>query len=223
VVVVTPLQAKYLDGMTPLHLTPGDADALLFDLGRVVFDIDFSKALGAWAGHAKCSPAEIAARFVRDEAYRQHETGTISDEAYFDSLRAALGIAISHDQFLEGWNAIFAGEMEGIAAELERAAEHFPLYVFSNTNRPHVDYFTTAYARTLKPFRELFYSSSIGLRKPDAAAFDHVVKAMGVPASRVLFFDDLAENVESARIVGIKAVQVKSSRDVADALTALGI
>src|SRR5690349_11121596 len=132
--------------MTPPRLSPGDADALLFDLGRVVLDIDFSKALACWAGHAGCSPAEIAGRFVRDEAYRHHEIGAISDEAYFDSVRAALDIAISHDQFIEGWNAIFAGEMEGIAAQLARAAKHFPLYVFSNTNRPHVDYFTRAYA-----------------------------------------------------------------------------
>jgi glucose-1-phosphatase len=46
---------------------------------------------------------------------------------------------------------------------------------------------------------------------------------MGVPASRVVFFDDLAENVEGARARGLKAVLVKSSRDVADALTALGV
>jgi FMN phosphatase YigB (HAD superfamily) len=213
----------YLSAMTPPRLSPGDADALLFDLGRVVFNIDFSKALACWAGHAGCQSSDIADRFVRDEHYKHHEIGTISDEAYFDSLRRALGIAISHDQFLEGWNAIFAGEMEGIAPLLARAAQHLPLYVFSNTNRPHVTYFSTAYADTLKPFRELYYSSSIGHRKPDAAGFDHVVGAMGVPASRVVFFDDLAENVEGARARGLKAVHVKSSRDVADALTALGI
>ena len=88
--------------MTPARLSPGDADALLFDLGRVVLKIDFEKALACWAGHAGCEPAEIAARFVRDETYQHHERGTISDQAYFDSLRTALGIAISHDQFLEG-------------------------------------------------------------------------------------------------------------------------
>jgi putative hydrolase of the HAD superfamily len=44
-----------------------------------------------------------------------------------------------------------------------------------------------------------------------------------MPASRVVFFDDLAENVEGARARGLKAVQVKSSHDVAGALTALGI
>jgi len=46
---------------------------------------------------------------------------------------------------------------------------------------------------------------------------------MGVPASRIVFFDDLAANIESARALGLKAVLVKSSRDIADALTALGI
>ena len=71
-------------------------------------------------------------------------------------------------------------------------------------------------------FREMYLSSTIGLRKPDAAAYDHVVKAIGVPASRIVFFDDLAENVEAARR-GAHAVQVKSSADVAHALDALGI
>jgi HAD superfamily hydrolase (TIGR01549 family) len=209
--------------MTPPRLSPGDADALLFDLGRVVLDIDFSKALACWAGHAGCTPSDIAPRWAIDEAYHHHERGTISDEAFFEGLRRSLGIAITDEQFLEGWNAIFAGEMDGIAPLLERAARHFPLYVYSNTNRAHVAHFTRIHAHTLKPFRELFYSSSIGMRKPEAAAFDHVVKAMGVPASRIVFFDDLAENVESARSLGIKAVQVKSSRDIADALTALGV
>ncbi len=209
--------------MTPPRLCPGDADALLFDLGRVVLKIDFPRALACWAGHAGCQPSEIAARWAIDETYHHHERGTISDEAFFDELRRSLGIAISDAQFLEGWNAIFAGEMDGIAPLLERAARHLPLYVFSNTNRAHVAHFTQIHAETLKPFRELYYSSSIGHRKPDAAGFDHVVSEIGVPASRIVFFDDLAENIDGARARGIKAVHVTTSRDVADALAALGI
>jgi len=209
--------------MTFPPLSPGDADALLFDLGRVVVDIDFSKALACWAGHAGREPSGLAARFVRDESYRHHEVGTISDEAYFDGLRNSLGIAITNEQFLEGWNAIFAGEMNGITPLLARAAKHLPLYAFSNTNRPHVAYFSKAYADLLKPFRELYLSSTIGLRKPDAAAFDHVVKAIGVPASRIVFFDDVSENVEGARARGLRAVQVKSVSDISNTLFALGI
>jgi putative hydrolase of the HAD superfamily len=113
--------------------------------------------------------------------------------------------------------------MPGIAPLLARAAKHMPLYAFSNTNRPHVEHFSKAHGDLLSHFRELYLSSTIGLRKPDAAAYDHVVKAIGVPASRILFFDDLAENVEGARARGLLAVQVKSSADVANALDALGI
>ena len=204
-------------------LSPGSADALLFDLGRVVLDIDFSKAIACWAGHAGCEPDAIVGRYVRDEAYRLHEVGKISDEDYFQSLRSSLGIGISDTQFLEGWNAIFAGEMPDIAELLPRAAKQMPLYAFSNTNRPHIDYFSKEYAGVLGHFRELYLSSSIGLRKPDAAAFDHVVTAIGVPPGRIVFFDDLAENVEGARACGLTAVHVTSPTDVGSALKALGI
>jgi len=209
--------------MTPSPLAPGSADALLFDLGRVVLDIDFSKAVGCWASYAGCAPSDIIARYVRGAAYQDHETGRISDADYFDSLRASLGINITDAQFLEGWNAIFAGEMPGIADLLARAANHLPLYAFSNTNQPHVDHFSQVHADVLRHFREIYLSSTIGLRKPDRDAYDHVVGAIGVPASRILFFDDLAENIAGARACGMMAVHVRSPTDVADALAALGI
>ena len=54
-------------------------------------------------------------------------------------------------------------------------------------------------------------------------AYDHVVKEIGVPAARIVFFDDSADNIEGARARGLVAVHVTSTRDVADALAALGI
>src|ERR1700737_3762697 len=101
-------------------LSPASADALLFDFGPVVLDIDFSKAPPCWAGHARCTPAELVARFVREESYRHHEVGKIDDAVYFESLRQSLGIKLSDAQMLEGWNAIFAGEMPGIGPLLAR-------------------------------------------------------------------------------------------------------
>jgi putative hydrolase of the HAD superfamily len=209
--------------MTLPSLSPGAADALLFDLGRVVLDIDFNKTLACWAAHAGCEPAQLVGRFARDDIYHRHERGEIKDAEFFAALRTSLGVELSDAQFLKGWNAIFAGEMPGIAPLLERAAKRLPLYAFSNTNGAHVAHFSAAFAEVLGHFREIFLSSRIGLRKPDAAAYDHVVKAIGVPAQRIVFFDDLPENIEGARARGLTAVHVTSPDDVAHALDALGI
>lgn len=204
-------------------LVPDSADVLLFDLGRVVLDIDFNRVLANWAGHAGREVAHLVGPFSPDDAWRRHERGEITDAEFFAGLRNSLGIGISDDQFLEGWNAIFTGEMPGIAAALARAGAKLPLYAFSNTNGAHVEHFSKAYADVLGHFREVFLSSTIGLRKPEAAAYDHVVNAIGVPASRIVFFDDSADNIAGARARGLTAVHVTSPDDVAKALTALGI
>ena len=204
-------------------LLPSSADALLFDLGRVVLDTDFDRVMARWGSHAGCRPAELANRFVVNDSFKHHETGRIDDATFFANLRDQLGIGITDAEFLEGWNAIFAGEMPGIAQLLAGAAKRMPLYAFSNTNPAHVAHFSIAYADVLSHFREIFLSSSIGLRKPDAEAYDHVVRAIGVPASRILFFDDSAANIEGARARGLGAIHVTSTDDVARALTALGI
>jgi putative hydrolase of the HAD superfamily len=202
---------------------PRSADVLLFDLGRVVLDISFDRVMACWAGHAGCTPADLATRFIVDDSFKDHEIGRIDDAAFFARLRQSLGITLTDAQFLEGWNAIFTGEMPGIAPLLAGAARRMPLYAFSNTNPAHVAHFSQAYADVLSHFREIFLSSTIGVRKPDGEAYDHVIKAIGVPASRILFFDDSAANIEGARARGLSAIHVTSTDDVARALTALGI
>ncbi|KIZ37132.1 MULTISPECIES: HAD-IA family hydrolase [Rhodopseudomonas] len=209
--------------MMTMDLKIGAADALLFDLGRVVIDIDFERTLARWAHHAGCRPEDLAIRFSRDDVYQRHERGELDDAEFFARLREALGLTLSDAQLLDGWNATFIGAMPGIVPLLMRAAKHVPLYALSNTNPAHVAHFSQHFADLLGHFRDVFLSSNIGLRKPDAAAFAHVVAAIGIEAERIVFFDDLIENIEGARACGLIAVQVRSSDDVARALDALGL
>jgi glucose-1-phosphatase len=192
--------------------------ALLFDLGRVIFDIDFNHAFTTWAGYASCDPAQLKARYSHDVAYKSHEVGNINSSDYFQSLRNSLGININDSQFLEGWNSIFLDEMEEIAVHLTSAGKALPLYAFSNSNAAHETYWSQRYAKTLSHFTTIFVSSTIKLRKPDADAFHFVAKEIGVAPKDVLFFDDSLENVEGAHRVGMQAVQVISHQTVPQTL-----
>ena len=198
-------------------------DALLFDIGNVIIDIDFKRAFARWAELARTDAAALRDRFSMDAPYRQHEIGAIDAAAYFASLRASLGIDLTDAQFLEGWNAIFIAEAPGISALLARAATRIPLYGFTNTNRAHLAWWKPRFADAMTHFRHVFASCEIGLRKPDAAAFAHIVREIDVPAERILFFDDTLENVEGARVSGLQAVHVRSRDDVPETLAALGL
>jgi len=185
------------------------AQALVFDLGGVLVDIDFGRAFAAWGAAADVPAAALAARFSVDDACCAHERGEIDDAAYFAHLRRSLGIDLSDDEMLTGWNAIIGEPTPGIEALVGMLAERFPLYVFSNTNPAHVAHFTPRLAALLAHFRRTFTSCDLGARKPEAEAFARLATSIGVPAARLVFFDDVEQNVAGARRAGLQAFQVR--------------
>ncbi len=189
-------------------------DALLFDLGGVIVDIDFRRVFEAWSADSGVPAATLESRFSMDAYYERHERGEIPVADYFESLRSSLGIRLTDKQFERGWNAVFVGEVPGIARLLRRAQVHFPLYVFSNSNAAHHAYWARQYAPTLCVFRKVFVSSDLGRRKPEPEAYAAVARAMGMPLPGILFFDDLEDNVEAAKKIGMQAVHIKSFADI---------
>ena len=196
------------------------ADALLFDIGNVLYGVDFNLAFQRWAGHASCDAALLRGRFAVDSHLKRYETGEIGSEEYFASLRTSLGISLSDEQFLDGWNAIFLDETPDISPVLARAAARLPLYAVSNSNHAHEQVWSKRYAGTLAHFRKIFVSSKIGVRKPDPAAFQLVVEEIGVPAARIVFFDDSLANIEGALACGLQAVHIRTPADVPAAIAA---
>ena len=200
---------------------PDSIDALLFDLGGVVIDIDFDRVFARWGRDARCDPVAIKARFALDAFYERHERGEIDAQAYFAGLRRSLDLELTDEQFADGWNEIFVGEIPGMAAVLRRAGERLPLYLFSNSNQAHQLVWSRRFTGVLGLFRRVFVSSDLGRRKPEPEAFRTVAAAIGVPPQRILFFDDSPENVAGARAAGLRAVHVRSMDDVEEGLRPL--
>jgi putative hydrolase of the HAD superfamily len=189
-------------------------DALLFDLGGVLVEIDFGRAFGHWARCAGVDAGRLRERFSMDAFYVQHEIGRIDAAAYFESLRRSLEVDLDDAQFEEGWSGIFVREVPGIRTVLEEAARLRPLYVFSNTNPSHHRAWASRFPEVLAPFRQIFVSNELGKRKPEPEAFHAVSQAIDVPPEHILFFDDTLDNVNGALAVGMQAVHVQALADI---------
>jgi putative hydrolase of the HAD superfamily len=131
----------------------GSVRALLFDLGGVVIELDFKQAFRVWAERASRDPAELGGRFGFDEAYKQHERGDLDAAAYFTALRRNLGLRLSDDDIVSGWNDIHIAPVPGMAALLSAASQRFPVYAFTNSNPTHKRVWAGRFAKELSIFR----------------------------------------------------------------------
>ncbi|HNX26446.1 MAG TPA: HAD-IA family hydrolase, partial [Phycisphaerae bacterium] len=117
---------------------------------------------------------------------------------------------IGYEEFLDSWYALLGEEYPQVREAYERL--NVPLYVLSNINDVHADYLHGRW------FEEIsiacWMSNEIGMDKPSREVFEFVLGQIKCQPSELLFFDDIAENVQSAASLGINAVLVKNPDDV---------
>jgi putative hydrolase of the HAD superfamily len=56
-------------------------------------------------------------------------------------------------------------------------------------------------------FDVLVWSFELGLAKPDPAIYRHTISKLGVKPEEALFIDDKRENIETARALGLQAIE----------------
>lgn len=153
--------------------------ALLFDLGGVLIDIDFARALNAWAPFSALSGIELRDAFQFDQAYERHERGELPSSEYFAHLRSALRLSASLREIEDGWNSIFVQEIATTRQLVQRVQQQLPCYAFTNTNGSHMARWSALFPEVVGSFGQIFASHQLGLRKPEPRAFQEVCRAMG--------------------------------------------
>ncbi len=195
-----------------------EVQALLFDLGGVVIEIDFDRVLKRWEPISKLSFTELKATFHFDTAYERHERGEIEAAEYFAHLRDFLQLDASDDEIAAGWNAVFVADLPEVLAAIAQARAELPCYAFTNTNPTHLAAWKAGFPAAFNGFDKIFISSDLGVRKPERRAFDAITADIGVAHEQILFFDDTFENTTGAREAGLQTVYVQSPEDVCNVL-----
>ena len=186
--------------------------ALLLDLGNVVLEVDFRRTFRHWSRAAGVPVEQLHERWQLDAAYRAHETGELAFEEYIAALGARLGIDMPMADWLQGWNDLFVAPFPGVQRRL--AEVDMPLYAFTNTNPTHEIEWRRRYPQALTHFEEIYVSSTIGLRKPDRLAYEHVAEIMGYAPEEILFLDDTRENIDGAVAAQLNVEWIRSEADV---------
>lgn len=197
---------------------------ILFDLGNVVIKINFDKCFHQWAKASGGTASELKKLFIFDEAYKRHEKNEISGMEYYKHVCTILKMSISYDEFLLGWNSIFEESISETVEFIREASGSLNLSVLTNSNLLHREKYLNLYESELKLFKNVFCSSQIKLRKPDAETFLYILNELKISEGQLVFVDDLFENIEGARALGIKSVYFQDPKQaVAELRNLLGM
>ncbi|MCZ7647901.1 MAG: HAD-IA family hydrolase [Planctomycetota bacterium] len=201
-----------------------EIEAVIFDLGRVLIDFEWRRAEALWARMAATDFGTLRARILGGTDFHGYERGELDTQAYFAQVRAVCDEPLDFTEFKAAWNAIFIDEIEPTVSLARRlhASGRVKVGILSNTNALHAE-FLRARMPLLGELAHVFLSQEIGARKPEAAAYRHVLRGMGVAAERSVFVDDMEENVAAASRLGMHGVLASSPQAVREALERLGL
>jgi putative hydrolase of the HAD superfamily len=183
--------------------------AMVFDLGRVLVNFDFSRGYQALEPLCPYSVEEIRNRLGATPLVENFETGLVEPHDFVAQLAEMLHFDIPYDRFCTIWSSIFA---ETLIPEslLENLAARYRLLMLSNTNAIHFPMICQAYP-LVRHFHDFILSYEVKAMKPRREIFECAIERAGCRAEECFYTDDIAEYVQAARRLGIDAVQFQSA------------
>lgn len=187
---------------------------IIFDLGGVIINIDYNKSIKAFRKLGKSNSIIEFNQKEQSELFDKLETGNISPEAYRAQLREKYLLEATDEQIDEAWNAMLLDIPKERIDLLLELGKKYRIYLLSNTNAIHLQKFNEIVAHSFtipnldSLFEQVYYSHLVGMRKPDAVIFEHVVNENGLQKEETLFIDDSIQHIESAKLAGIQTLHL---------------
>jgi len=196
-------------------------NALLFDLGGVIVDLDYNKTIEAFEAIGLEDAEHLYNQFNQSKIFDEFEIGSISREEFMGLLQEKIPQKVSQSKIKEAWNAMILGFEKSKLEQIKRYSEKMPCYLLSNTNEIHLEYIQTLLQEV--PFKNLellftkcYYSHIIGRRKPHRETFEWVLNDMGSSPEEVLFIEDSPQHIRGAEKAKIKTLHFTNGRRLED-------
>jgi FMN phosphatase YigB (HAD superfamily) len=172
---------------------------VVFDLGKVLLDFDYTIALGRIASRSRFSVDQLKSLLLETPLLHSYESGQIDSREFFERFARKAGFADGYPAFRESFADIFSPIQPMIELQGELRESGTPTFVLSNTNEIAVSHIRERY-RFFSGFDGYVFSYQEGVMKPEAAIYSALERSLArfAPAPRVLYLDDRSENVEAA-------------------------
>ena len=196
--------------------------AIIFDIGRVLIQVDIHHAMARFASGLKLAPQEVWSAIEKDSRWPDWQEGRITPQDWHLHLSKRLGGSLTFEQFKQVWNSALAPEPIQPEPFLEKLSKNYRLALLSNTDSIHM---SDAEARF--PFFRFFpiriYSFRVGSSKPNPLIYREALRACKVRAEEAIYIDDIPAYADAAQRLGMTGLVFQSPGQLQLDLRGLGV
>jgi epoxide hydrolase-like predicted phosphatase len=197
-------------------------EAVIWDMGGVLLQTYDQLPRLNLADRLGTTEEELYDAVFNSKTAHQATRGEISEEAHWKWVLSHFHL---QDDELPRFRDMFWGgddlDIE-LIAYIESLRPRYRTALLSNAWSGARATMTRRY-RMLQAFDESIFSAEIGLAKPDAAIYEYMLDKLALPAEKTVFIDDVAENIEAAKALGMQGIVFRSRQQAQEDLASLGI
>jgi glucose-1-phosphatase len=178
-------------------------DFFYFDLGNVLcfFDHDLSARQMAEVCHS--DPKTLRRIVYESDLEHRFESGLVSPDGFAEEIMAAVGRRVSTAALLEAASRMFQPNQAMLPILEKLKTTKLRMGILSNTNIAHWEWILAQRYPVLKDWFELnVLSFEVGCMKPESTIYRIATEQAKVPAERIFFIDDRADNIAGAKAYG---------------------
>lgn len=192
---------------------------IIFDLGGVILNIDYGQTANAFKKIGVANFDEIYSQAKQVQVFDKLETGELTPDEFRECMKEIVP-SLQLSDIDKAWNAMLLDLPAARIDLLKKLKKKYRLFLLSNTNEIHIKCFRkiidSFYGENIFDaiFENQYYSSEIGMRKPNPECFQYVLEKNGMEPSETLFIDDSIQHVEGARKLKINAYHLIPGEDI---------
>ena len=195
---------------------------MLFDFGGVLVEFAGPKELGQhlrWPS----TPEVILKRWTECPHTDEFERGQLTPVQWAERFIRTWDVDLKPEEFLARFTTWSRRVLPGARELLEQLRPRYRLAALSNSNELQWERNTNE-LRIIELFEFAISSHQVGLCKPDPAIYKIALERAKVSSpDAIVFFDDLAANVEAAKSVGLRAYQVRGVDELRERVNREGL
>jgi HAD superfamily hydrolase (TIGR01509 family) len=194
---------------------------IIFDLGKVLFDIDYNVALNKIYNEFKDIDSEKINYLIIGDLGKKFRLGIFSKKEFYNECKKVIGQSFDFDKLLHIWYSTYTLN-EDVFNLIKRLKKNYYLAILSSNIKSRIKFLEKKFVFK-KYFNHILCSYMVKVNKPNIEIYKMLLKRINKKVNNCIFIDDKKINLVNAKKIGMNTILFTDYENLVNELKNLNI